>query len=188
MTELHEALVALADRFGIARDFWDWKGRHVAIPAETIVAVLAALDVDASTPERCREALESLEDDRWRRPLPPCIVVEEGQPRDVDVHVPAGTRVTLEVQLEQGGTRPVRQVDNFVPDRSVDGVALGEATFRLGDDLPTGYHRLVAHTDSGEEYCTLIVTPSFVGLPASMQGKRVWGYGTQLYSVSSEGS
>ena len=47
MTQPHEALIALADHFGIARHFWDWKGRHVEIPAETITAVLKALDVDA---------------------------------------------------------------------------------------------------------------------------------------------
>ena len=188
MTQPHDSLIALADHFGIARDFWDWKGRHVTIPAETITAVLSALDIDASTPERCEAALVGLEDERWRRTLPACTVVEQGQLKDVDVHVPAGTDVSLEIQLEQGGRRPAQQVDNFAPERVVDGVARGEATFRLGGDLPTGYHRIVAHTAQGEVYSTFIVTPSYVGFPASMQGKRAWGYATQLYSVASEGS
>lgn len=188
MTEPHSSLTALADRFGIARDFWDWKGRHVIIPAETIIAVLAALDVDASSPERCDEALAALDDEEWLRVVPTCTVVEEGTGVQVDVHVRAGAEVALEIQLEQGGRRPTWQVDNFKPDRVVAGEARGEATFWLGDDLPTGYHRLVARTDGTEEFGTLIVTPRFVGFPAKMAGKRAWGYGTQLYSVSSEGS
>lgn len=188
MTEPHASLLALADKFGIARDFWDWKGRHVDIPAETIIAVLAAFDIDASTPERCDSALTKLEAERWMQVLPPCVVIEQGQGAHVDVHVVAGHQVQVEIELESGETRPTWQVDNFVPDRPVGGEWRGEATFWTGDDLPTGYHHLVAHTDGATHVSTLIVTPRFVGFPARMQGERVWGYGTQLYSLTSERS
>ncbi|WP_231979680.1 hypothetical protein [Tessaracoccus coleopterorum] len=50
MTDVFPGLARLADRFGIAQEFWDWKGRHVPIPAETVVRVLRAFDIDASTP------------------------------------------------------------------------------------------------------------------------------------------
>ncbi len=188
MTEPHASLVALADKFGIARDFWDWKGRHVVIPAETIVAVLAAFDIDASTPALCDEALERLERERWQQVLPPVLVAEEGKGLHVDVHVEAGHPVELVIELEQGGTCPTWQVDNFAPDREIDGQWRGEATFWLGNDIPTGYHRLVARTDEGTHIASLIVTPRFVGLPARMRDTRIWGYGTQLYSVSSQRS
>ena len=49
--DLYPALRQLADAYGIATEFWDWQLRHVDVPAETVVKVLAALDVDASTPE-----------------------------------------------------------------------------------------------------------------------------------------
>ena len=45
---------------------------------------------------------------------------------------------------------------------AVDGAALGEATFWLGADLPTGYHHVVAKAVDGEHRASLIVTPSFV--------------------------
>ena len=70
MPEYSPALERLADRFGIAREFWDWKGRYVPIPADTIVRVLAAFDVEASTPEAADAAWERLEDERWRLTLP----------------------------------------------------------------------------------------------------------------------
>ena len=51
MAELDPALGELAAAFDIATEYWDWQGRHVAVPADTIVKVLAALGVDASTPD-----------------------------------------------------------------------------------------------------------------------------------------
>lgn len=188
MTQPHEALIALADHFGIARHFWDWKGRHVEIPAETITAVLKALDVDASTPERCVEELERLHNERWLRTLPATVVIEEHDGGQIDVHVPAGSSLTVEVHLEQGAIRGMQQIDNWEPDREVAGQWRGEASFRIDGDLPTGYHRVVAHTSEGTKSCALIVTPKFVGFPASMQNSRVWGHGTQLYSVTSKRS
>ena len=46
MTSPSEELNQLADEYGIAREFWDWKGRHTQIPADTIIRVLAAMGVD----------------------------------------------------------------------------------------------------------------------------------------------
>lgn len=188
MTSLHPGLHALADHFGIARDFWDWKGRYKEIKEETIIRVLAAFDVDASTPESCAAALRDLEEERWLEVLPPVVVTEQGQGKHINVHVSAGHEIRLEIELEQGGIRPTWQVDNFEPDRKVRDQWRGEATFWLGDDLPTGYHRLVASTDGVRYLANLIVTPRFVGLPARMNDTRVWGYGTQLYSLTSQGS
>ena len=55
--DLYPALRQLADAYGIATEFWDWQGQHVDVPAETIVKVLAALDVDAATPEAAERAV-----------------------------------------------------------------------------------------------------------------------------------
>ncbi|MDF1488941.1 4-alpha-glucanotransferase [Tessaracoccus caeni] len=188
MTDPNQALSELADRYGIAREFWDWKGRHRRISAETIIAVLAAMDIDATSDQACWDALAASDRKRWRQTLPPCTVAEEGQGIHVVVHVPAGTSVTVQVQLENGQFRPAWQSENWESDREVDGVWLGEATFWLGEDLPVGYHRLIATTERGTETASLIVTPTYVGLPPRLRGKRVWGYNTQLYSVTSKHS
>ena len=58
---LNDPLLAeLAEHFGIASEFWDWKGRQTQISDETIIAVLKSLEIDASTPERAQDAVEEL--------------------------------------------------------------------------------------------------------------------------------
>ena len=40
----HEGVVReLANAYGVATDYWDWQGRHVEVPVDTMVAVLGAL-------------------------------------------------------------------------------------------------------------------------------------------------
>ncbi len=178
----------LAEHFGIATEFWDWKGRHTVISDETVIAVLKALEVDASTPQKAAAALDDLRLRPWRRALPPCVVLEAGQPGWVSVHVDSGAPAQLSVRLENGDGRDAWQVTNDNPDREVDGRWVGEASFQLPSDLPLGYHRLVLRSNDVEVESSLVVTPSFVGLPSSMNNRRTWGYATQLYSVRSKES
>ena len=178
----------LAAHFGIAREFWDWKGRHTVVSDDTVRQVLAALEIDASTPEKSGEALEEQRLKPWRRALPPCVVVVEGDAGWVTVHVAAGRPADVSVRLESGDTVAAEQATNDNPDRWIDDQLVGEATFRLPETLPLGYHRLVLRSDGREVESTLIVTPRFLGLPASMGGRRTWGYATQLYSVRSSES
>ena len=182
------ALAELAEHFGIAQEFWDWKGRHTEISDQTVVAVLKSLEIDASSPEKAREALEELHLRPWRRGLPPCVVIEQGKPGWVNVHVNAGADAQVFLRLENGEIRDAWQTENGTPDREVDGRWLGEATFQLPSDLPLGYHRMVLRSQDVEVESTLVITPSFVGLPASMNNRRIWGYATQLYSVRSADS
>jgi 4-alpha-glucanotransferase len=67
----------LAEAFGIATEYWDWQGRHVTVARDTIVAVLAALDIDASTPEAAAAALANHDRHPWTQMLPPCMVMRE---------------------------------------------------------------------------------------------------------------
>ena len=80
MAELDEALIELADAYNIATEYWDWQGRHVAVAAETIVSVLAALAVDASTPEAAWHALA----EHHREALDPDAAAVPGHPGGAD--------------------------------------------------------------------------------------------------------
>ncbi len=182
------ALAELAGHFGIATDFWDWKGRYTEIGDQAVIAILAALGVDAATPEQAWAALEQVRLRPWRRELPPCVVIEQGQQRTIEVHVPAGDPALVHVRCEDGSVHQAQQVDNHVPDREVDGSWVGEASFALPTNLPLGYHELVLRSNDREYSSSLVVTPSFVGLPRAMGERRAWGYATQLYSVRSAGS
>lgn len=178
-------LAELAAEFGIATEFWDWKGRLTEIPDETVIAVLAAMEIDASDEAAAAAAVRELRLQPWRRALPPCTVMQQGRPEVLRVHVPDGAAADVYVRLEDGGGRTLRQLINDEPAREVDGVMIGEASFELPDDLPIGYHRVGCRTEQWRAEETLIVTPHFLGFPPTMGNKRVWGYATQLYSVRS---
>ena len=184
----NDVLAELADAFGIATEFWDWKGRLTDVREETVVGILRGMGVDASTSESAYAALDELRGRPWRRALPPCLVTEQGRGLHVDVHVDAGVPAELTIRLEDGGVRHAYPVPNWNPDREIDGRWVGEGTFWIPEDLPLGYHRLnLSYGDSRAE-STLIVSPHFLGFPAAMGEKRVWGYATQLYSCRSAGS
>ncbi len=189
MTGLSNELLALAQAHGVATDYWDWRGNHVQVPEETIVAVLAAMEVDATTPEGVAAALEAEWTARWRRMLPPSVVTTQSEGASFWVHVPHGAPVEVWVELESGTVRRgLDQIDNPEPPRELDGGLVGEAAFRVPTDLPLGYHRLWARTDGVESSCTLIVTPDWLGLPEQLGDRRGWGLAAQLYSVRSAGS
>lgn len=182
-------LLELAARHGVVPDFWDFDGNRRFVSEQTLAAVLGALGVDASGPERVEVALEHAEDDPWRRTLPPVVVVRAGSATQVPVHVPAGRPVTAHVEPEDGGARrDLAQADVWVEPRTVDGREVGRATFDVPADLPLGYHVLVAEVDGHRHVSTLVVVPEHLTLGRGLQERRAWGFMAQLYSVRSSRS
>jgi 4-alpha-glucanotransferase len=184
-----DAVRELAAEYGVAVDFWDWQGRQVLVALDTMVAVLGALGVDASTEDAARAALHAKADEAWRRMLPPVLVTRQGWRTTFDVHVPEGWPVDVWVELETGEHGGgVDQRDNWDPPRTVDGELVGEATFAIAGDLPLGYHWVHARTGDRQARMSLVVTPHWVGMPERLGERRVWGLATQLYGVRSAGS
>ena len=146
----------------MATEYWNWQGEHVIVSSEVVSAVLAALGVDASTPDKAADALAEHQLARWRRTLPATLVMRTGWTPWFAVHLPHGSSVDVCVDLEDcGHRREIPQQDHLVEPEWVDGVQVGEATFQLPGDLPLGYHRLCARIGSSPEISvsTLIVTP-----------------------------
>ena len=189
MTQLDPSLADLAHRFGVATHYHDWSGRHVAVEETTLVAVLAALGVDAGI-EHLRAAALSDSDRRyWSRSLPPTVVGRADTETTFWAHVPHGDPAHVWVRLEDGTVRTgLRQADNFTPPFDLDGRLVGEATFVLPADLPLGYHQVHLSSGGHETSTPLIVTPAWLGLPARLGARRAWGLATQLYSVRSKNS
>ena len=183
-----EKLHQLADRLGVATEFWDWKGRHTLVSDETIIKVLSAMGVEAQTDEQIDAAFVELDMRAWRRGLPPVVVITQGEQRPLEVHVTHGHPAQVRLKLEDGGTRYLGQRQHDVAPREIDGVLTGEASFQIPGDLPTGYHLLELLSDDRQAESTLIVTPRYLGLPARISERRIWGYAAQLYSVRSQQS
>lgn len=115
VTDDADALSRLAAAHGVAMAYEGSDRELVSVDDEIVVAVLARLDVDASSAESIQRELQRVESDRVRRPLPATIAVTQGLGRRIG----AAGRLSLE-----DGT--AIDVDNDLP-----------------ADLPLGWHRLV---------------------------------------------
>ncbi|MFF9309483.1 4-alpha-glucanotransferase [Streptomyces sp. NPDC014748] len=157
---LGDDLARLAELHGVAPSYSPAPGRTVAASAGAVVAALAALDVDASTPDAVRAALTAREEELARRLLPPTVVhwTDAGLPEALTA-LPPGTR--LAVETEQGETRTG------------------------ADGLPPGVHRLTATAPDGRTgRAHLIVAPPRLPTPP----RRAYGLLVQLYSLLSRRS
>ncbi|HKU01300.1 MAG TPA: 4-alpha-glucanotransferase, partial [Arthrobacter sp.] len=75
--------------------------------------------------------------------LPAAVVIKQGEPAQVPVHVRDGATASLTIALEGGtGSLEALQQDIWIQPREVDGVSTGRATFTLPGDLPLGWHTL----------------------------------------------
>ena len=183
-----ESLVRLARAYQVSTEHWSQAGELLRCSAGTLIGVLSALGVDASTPERVEVALAHRADDEWRRTLPPFRVVRSGDRAQVPVHVSHGDPVLCWVDLDEevgGGRIDLRQVDVLSDPRQIDGRLVGRATFDVPDDLPTGWHEIRAEGPSAHARCVLVVAPHHLSMPDPIEGTRAWGLMAQLYSVRS---
>ncbi|MDX1883633.1 4-alpha-glucanotransferase [Mycolicibacterium sp. 120270] len=189
MPEIPESLGELARRYGVATEYEDWSGKHVDVPESTLVAVLAALGVQAATENERAAAIAAHDREHWLRALPPTIVTRADSESSFWVHVTHGEPAGLWIRLEDGSVRTgLRQLENHTPPYDLGDRLVGEATFELPADLPLGYHRLYLQAGSSEFSTSLIVVPAKLEMPPRLGAKRIWGLATQLYSVASKKS
>ncbi|UUU22138.1 4-alpha-glucanotransferase [Streptomyces sp. DSM 40750] len=150
----------LAALHGVATSYSPSPDRTVAASAGAVVAALAALDVDASTPEAVRAALAARERQLGERLLPPTVVRwADGAPPDALTALPPGTR--LRITTEQGELRSTVE------------------------KLPPGVHALsVTAPDGRTAEAHLVVAPARLPAPPG----RTYGLLVQLYSLLSRRS
>ncbi|VEI12740.1 4-alpha-glucanotransferase [Trueperella bialowiezensis] len=185
-----DLIEALADSYGVATSYWDFDGNHVKVSNATLVAVLTAMGVDASSDESIEHALQARAEKEWRSVLPTCTVARDDQETPFQVHVPHGCPIQVDVVTETD-TFPTRQIDDYAAPRYIDGTLIGQASFVLPAGLPLGYHSLRARIDDAgvvtEASATLIVTPGRLETFDRAAG-RSWGMMAQLYSTRSRDS
>ncbi len=143
-------LIELAHAYGVATEFWDWRGRHTTVSRYTVLAVLAALGVDATSEPAVHSALADVRERPWRRVLPDVLVIREGATTRVPVHVDHGSPVEVWVELEGGDRRPLAQEDRWVDPRLVGGRLVGEASFLLPERPAAGLAPAARPAQRGE--------------------------------------
>jgi len=182
-----DELGRLAAAYGVATEYWDQAGGLVKVGSATVSAVLAALGIDTSSGASIAAALEEIRLRDWRRLLPPVFVTRQGEERRLWAHVPDGQPVSVWIDTEAGERRSLQQMDYWVDPMLVEGVLIGEASFRVPSDLPLGWHTMVAETEGARAAAPLVVAPRRLD-PASIAGERQWGFMTQVYAMRSASS
>ncbi|MEE4489980.1 4-alpha-glucanotransferase [Streptomyces sp. BE230] len=197
-------LSRLAALHGVATSFSPSADVTVPVPEGTVVAVLAALGVDAATPEAVREALAAAESAAGSRLLPATLVVWTGEPLPPALTaLPPGTVLTVRpeepapappspMRVPAGGTVPAVSGPGAVRAATDPAAPAVPATHEpppqaapapgWWTEPPPGVHRLTVRAPGAQaETCTLVVAPARVPQPPG----RSHGFLVQLYSLLS---
>jgi (1->4)-alpha-D-glucan 1-alpha-D-glucosylmutase len=188
-----ESLRQLAQAHGIALAYHDIGGELHAASAATLVAVLAAMGVEAGDDAHNAWALAEHVHRQWQRRVDPLVVARRNaRPSQVRIRLPvelAARPLALRI-VSETGTETVRSI---VPpqhgEHGVDGEGQSCRAFdaTLDDALPCGYHALeVLAAEAPVARATLAVAPGACYRPPSLRGgRRAWGTSVQLYGIRS---
>lgn len=197
-------LSRLAALHGVATSFSPSADVTVPVPEGTVVAVLAALGVDAATPEAVREALAAAESAAG---LPAAPGHAGGVDRGAAAPGPDRAAARHGADGPSGGARSGASVPDARPRRGTVPAVSGPGAVRAARDPaapevpatyetppqavpapgwwtepPPGVHRLTVRAPGAQaETCTLVVAPARVPQPPG----RSHGFLVQLYSLLS---
>ncbi|WP_406149077.1 4-alpha-glucanotransferase [Streptomyces sp. NBC_01012] len=175
-------LSRLAALHGVATSFSPSADVTVSVPDDTVIAVLAALGVDAATPAEVGRSLAAAESAAASRLLPPTVVIWSGEPLPAPLAaLPPGALLTVDPEPGTTGApspRPMRVLPAPAKDTAPD----APRTPSWWTEPPLGVHRLTVRTpDHHHVTATLVVAPDRVPRPPA----RTHGFLVQLYSMLS---
>ena len=135
---LARPLIKLAKACGLATSFIDQLGTYTEISDAALVAVLKALDVDASSDEAIVRSMTQLEVENSKRLLPSTIVATTGKPTGITLNCSSDADITASIELEDGTA--------FGHFALLPNLNSGKPDLTIAPDLPMGYHTLTAPT------------------------------------------
>ncbi|OQW37796.1 MAG: hypothetical protein A4E19_12290 [Nitrospira sp. SG-bin1] len=195
-----DLLRMLAERAGIAADYYDIAGTHHVTSDETRRAILAAMDLRVANREDLVEELEAWDHRWWLRGCEPVHVLRlGGAPGSWSLYVPCDSsdEAALHVQWSlnaENGERYCERADGpnlkIEETRTIQGRRFVRVVLAFPPELPLGYYSVKAHAKGGgtntESTFCLIVAPERCYIPYQLQqGVRWWGVALQLYSLRS---
>ena len=131
---LARPLIKLAKACGLATSFIDQLGTYTEISDAALVAVLKALDVDASNDEAIVRSMTQLEVENSKRLLPSTIVATTGKPTGITLNCSSDADITASIELEDGTA--------FGHFALLPNLNSGKPDLTIAPDLPMGYHTL----------------------------------------------
>lgn len=185
----------LAQLAGIVAGYHDERGVHWTTPDPTKETILRAMGFATDTEEALERSIRQIEDDPWRRLLPPVLVLRErwDAPPAIPVTLPhAGEHAELawELEDESGQVLDGRATVGELPcteRRTVDDVLRERRDLALPAPLRAGYYSFRIAAEDRVHTLSLIVSPGRCHLPPVLSGgPGTWGFAVQLYGVTSE--
>lgn len=196
-----ELLRLLADRVGIAADYYDIAGRLHVTGDDTRRAILSAMGFRVASRDALAVELKNWDDRPWLRGCEPVYVARSG--RDAGswfLSVPCEpfgeSSITVQWSLrDEQGTLCYERIEGpglvVQEERLIDRRRYIRLAFAFPPDLPPGYYHGTVSTQGGtverEASFLLIVAPERCYVPDRfLTGGRLWGLSLQLYSLRSE--
>ena len=195
-----DLLRMLADRTGIAADYYDIAGMHHVTTDETRRAILVAMNLRVANREELIAELEAWDNRWWLQGCEPVHVLRLGRDAGTwswygpcEKSEDSGLYVTWSLYAENGEKQcertdgPGLRVEET---RTIQGRRFVRVALAFPQDLPLGYYSLKAHAKGSgmnrEFTFRLIVAPERCYIPDELQqGIRWWGVALQLYSLRS---
>jgi 4-alpha-glucanotransferase len=195
-----DLLRVLADRTGIAADYYDIAGMHHITTDETRRAILAAMNLRVANREELIAELEAWDNRWWLRGCEPVHVLRLG--RDAGTWSWYGPCESLEdsaLQVQwalyaENGEMQCERAEGpglrVEETRTIQGRRFVRIALTFPQDLPLGYYSVKTHAKGDatntESTFSLIVAPERCYIPDELQqGVRWWGVALQLYSLRS---
>lgn len=163
------SLRALAERAGIGSEWTDYRGNAHVVKAETLRALLDAMDLPCATPAQIRDSDAQLAEHRRQQTLAPLLTATPGQTLSLGAAI--GSTHRAQITLENGQIRTL----------ALDAES---SVLPLPADLPPGYHRL----QIGDRQTMVALTPARAySVDDAAPQRRVWGLAAQLYGLRRNG-
>jgi (1->4)-alpha-D-glucan 1-alpha-D-glucosylmutase len=160
----------LAKLLGIANGYTDVHQNENVTPEETKRAIIEGFGLDLSSAGAARDSLASMQ--RVLGALVAPLVTPDTY-GTIAVRAAPETKIEWQVALEDGGTRDGRS--------RVEDQARGNVLWL--DNLPDGYHKLVARAGDAHAESLLIVAPQRCYQPEQLERGRAWGLTCQVASL-----
>ena len=186
-------LTRLCELLGIGGDYHDCFGQYHTVSPEIKAALIAAMGCSVADNHAAQALIQRLENQTWHELLPPVVVLREASEIAIEINLTEdkiATNAVWQLQLEDGTIIEhhfLPQEQQYLSEQWVDNQRYLRYRVTLPQPLPLGYHHLTMRLEQAQALCQLIVAPNRCYQPEQMvQGKRLAGFGVQLYALRSE--
>lgn len=162
-----DPLQALAVAAGISPDWTDFRGQHHRVARDTLIQLLAAMDLPCATVSEQRASLERVAGDRGEGLLAPLVTIN------------AGTRWRLPWQAVGADARVLVVAEDGTR-LELAGARVAEGALEFPEIAGPGYYRL--ESAAGESRLAVAPARAF-GIGDLVGERRLWGLAAQLYSL-----